>query len=133
MAIRPVEVEDVTQKYLVKRIALSIQYKGTDFCGWQRQKVGKSVQETLEKTIFSLEPFYPIKLIAAGRTDLYFHYQLQPRDQIAGILLIDEAGGIVSDRSGNKIELFSKGIVAANKQIHTEFMAMSKGLDFRKT
>ena len=74
-----------------------------------------------------------LSYVAAGRTDLYFHYQLQPWDQIAGILLIDEAGGIVSDRSGNKIELFSKGIVAANKQIHTEFMAMSKGLDFRKT
>ena len=74
-----------------------------------------------------------LSYVAAGRTDLYFHYQLQPWDQIAGILLIDEAGGIVSDRSGNKIELFSKGIVAANKQIHTEFMAMSEGLDFRKT
>ena len=71
MAIRP--VEEIIQKPLVKRIALSIQYQGTDFCGWQRQKTAGSVQETIEKTIFSLEPFYPIKLVAAGRTDSGVH------------------------------------------------------------
>ena len=64
--------------------------------------------------------------------DLYFHYQLQPWDQIAGILLIKEAGGIVSDRDGQNFELFSKGIVAANKIVHSEFMEISKGLKFRK-
>ena len=74
-----------------------------------------------------------LSYVAAGRTDLYFHYQLQPWDQIAGILLIKEAGGIVSDRLGKKIELFSKGIVAANSKIHSEFMEISKELDFRKT
>jgi len=73
-----------------------------------------------------------LSYVAAGRTDLYFHYQLQPWDQIAGILLIKEAGGIVSDRHGQNFELFSKGIVAANKIVHSEFMEISKGLKFRK-
>ena len=59
----------VFNKSISKRIALSIQYQGTDFCGWQRQKSGESVQSVLEESVFSLEPYHPVKLIAAGRTD----------------------------------------------------------------
>ncbi len=57
----------------LKRIALSIQYKGTDFCGWQKQKVGHSIQGVLENCIYSLEPYANLKLIAAGRTDAGVH------------------------------------------------------------
>ena len=46
------------------RIALLIQYQGSGFCGWQRQKVGLTVQGVLEDSIFSLEPYHSIKLIA---------------------------------------------------------------------
>ena len=35
---------------------------------------------------------------AAGRTDLYFHHQLEPWDQVAGLLLVEEAGGVVTGR-----------------------------------
>ncbi|MBN18461.1 MAG: inositol monophosphatase [Chloroflexi bacterium] len=73
-----------------------------------------------------------LSYVASGRTDLYFHYQLQPWDQVAGILLVNEAGGVVSDREGKKIKIFSNGIVAANKKIHMEFLEISRGLDFTK-
>lgn len=67
------EKKQLIHQPIVKRIALSIQYQGTDFCGWQRQKLANSIQGTLEKCIFSLEPFHPIKLVAAGRTDSGVH------------------------------------------------------------
>ncbi len=57
----------------LKRIALSIQYQGTDFCGWQKQKVGESIQSVIENCILSLEPYQPINLVAAGRTDSGVH------------------------------------------------------------
>tara|TARA_B100000029_G_C17552618_1_gene950632 strand:- start:244 stop:1119 length:876 start_codon:yes stop_codon:yes gene_type:complete len=57
----------------VKRIALSLQYDGSEFCGWQRQPEGTSVQGVLEKAISNLDPFRPIKVIAAGRTDSGVH------------------------------------------------------------
>ena len=56
-----------------KRIALCLQYDGTDFCGWQRQPAGKSIQGTLEKVISNLDPYRPIKAVAAGRTDSGVH------------------------------------------------------------
>ena len=34
------------------RIKLTIEYDGTDYCGWQAQDNGKSVQKTLEQAIF---------------------------------------------------------------------------------
>ena len=56
-----------------KRIALCIQYDGTDFCGWQRQPHGQSIQGTLEEAIRKLDSFRPIKAVAAGRTDSGVH------------------------------------------------------------
>ena len=56
-----------------KRIALLVQYDGTEFCGWQRQKQGSSVQGVLEEAISVLDPQTPIKVVAAGRTDAGVH------------------------------------------------------------
>ncbi len=56
----------------MKRVALIIQYDGTNFSGWQRQKKVNTVQETLEdalKTISSQD----IKTFASGRTDAGVH------------------------------------------------------------
>ena len=52
---------------------------------------------------------------ATGRTDLYFHHQLEPWDQVAGMLLAEEAGGIVTDRTGRRAGLYSDGIVVSNR------------------
>ena len=58
---------------LVQRIALSLQYEGSSFCGWQRQRNGHSVQAQLEAAICQLDPHRPIQTFAAGRTDAGVH------------------------------------------------------------
>ena len=53
--------------YLIK-----IEYEGTNYVGWQSQKNGKSVQQSVEtalKKIFKMK----IKVIGAGRTDKGVH------------------------------------------------------------
>ena len=57
----------------LRRIALSLQYDGTNFCGWQRQSTGLSIQQVLEEAILKLDPLRPIKAFAAGRTDAGVH------------------------------------------------------------
>ena len=57
----------------LRRIALCLEYEGSGFCGWQKQPFGLSVQGVLEEAISSLDPFRPIKSIAAGRTDSGVH------------------------------------------------------------
>lgn len=54
------------------RIKLFLAYDGTDFCGWQRQKNGVSVQETVENAIFSLTG-EKVTVTGSGRTDAGVH------------------------------------------------------------
>lgn len=58
------------------RIILKISYDGTDYCGWQRQKNGLSVQEVLENALSTLTN-EKITLIASGRTDSGVHAEGQ--------------------------------------------------------
>jgi myo-inositol-1(or 4)-monophosphatase len=59
--------------------------------------------------------------VACGRFDSFFEYNLNPWDVSAGILLIREAGGIVSDFSGKQEKLTGKEIVASNSVAYKEF------------
>ena len=57
--------------------------------------------------------------VACGRFGGFFEYNLKPWDIAAGALLVTEAGGAVSDFSGNDNYLFGKEIIAAGT-IHNE-------------
>ena len=72
-----------------------------------------------------------IAYAAAGRTDLYFHHRLEPWDQVAGILLVEEAGGIITDRSGKRAGLYSDGLIASNPTLHAGFMRKTEGSEWR--
>ncbi len=51
---------------------ITIEYVGTHFVGWQRQKNGKSIQEAIEK-VFKKILKTNIKIVGAGRTDKGVH------------------------------------------------------------
>src|SRR5210317_390457 len=55
---------------------------------------------------------------ACGRFDGYFEYGLSPWDVAAGVVLVREAGGTVTDFSNNNVPVASESIIAANKSIH---------------
>ena len=56
--------------------------------------------------------------VAAGRLDGFWEIGLKQWDMAAGVLLIQEAGGIVSDLEGNDKYFETGGIVAANPKLH---------------
>lgn len=57
----------------VKRWKLTIEYRGTDYCGWQRQEDGlPTVQQTLEDAIYKFCQ-QNITTTVAGRTDAGVH------------------------------------------------------------
>lgn len=60
--------------------------------------------------------------VAAGRFDGFFEYGLSPWDVAAGILLVQEAGGLVSDFQGGNDALFGKEISASSKAIQPIFL-----------
>lgn len=55
------------------KIKLTIEYDGTNFCGWQSQKNGVSVQDTVERALGNYFDCDFIRIYAAGRTDNGVH------------------------------------------------------------
>ena len=58
--------------------------------------------------------------VAAGRYDGFWEEDLQPWDIAAGILLVREAGGFVTDFRGADAALASGQVLAANGEIHSK-------------
>ena len=54
------------------RIALGVEYDGTDFVGWQSQVNGRSVADTLAGAV-AMVAAQRVQLFGAGRTDAGVH------------------------------------------------------------
>jgi myo-inositol-1(or 4)-monophosphatase len=63
-----------------------------------------------------------LAFVAAGRLDGFWDHALQPWDIAAGIVLIREAGGYVSDLGGGGDMLARGDIAAGNETIHREVL-----------
>lgn len=61
--------------------------------------------------------------VACGRLDGFWEYGLNEWDIAAGVLLIQEAGGIISDMDGGADYLQSGNVITANPRIHAEMHA----------
>ena len=60
----------------VRRFAMKVEYDGSSYSGWQRQKHSTSVQQTLENCLSKVAD-EPIELVCAGRTDAGVHASSQ--------------------------------------------------------
>ena len=56
----------------MRRIRLTVAYDGTDYCGWQIQPNGITIEEVLNKALFRLTG-EPVKVVGASRTDAGVH------------------------------------------------------------
>jgi myo-inositol-1(or 4)-monophosphatase len=64
--------------------------------------------------------------VAAGRLDGYWERNLSPWDMAAGMLLVREAGGFVTDLDGGDAMFAKRHIVAGNEPVHRELLALLK-------
>jgi myo-inositol-1(or 4)-monophosphatase len=67
--------------------------------------------------------------VAAGRLDAYWERNISPWDMAAGLLLVREAGGYVTDLDGSDA-MFAKGhILAGNETMHRQLLRLLKAAD----
>jgi myo-inositol-1(or 4)-monophosphatase len=64
-----------------------------------------------------------LALVATGRLDAFWELQLGPWDVAAGCLMVEEAGGRVTNPEGGPVDLDSPSVVASNGRIHGEMLA----------
>jgi myo-inositol-1(or 4)-monophosphatase len=62
--------------------------------------------------------------VAAGRYDGFWEFGLKPWDIAAGMLLVREAGGYVSDLAGGRTMMTSGDVLAANDHLHLPLAAL---------
>ena len=69
---------------------------------------------------------YPHALLAAGHVDAVVDYDLQPYDYLPLSVVIEEAGGLMTDWDGKRLTLNSDGRVlsAATPEIHAQLLAL---------
>lgn len=64
--------------------------------------------------------------LAMGRFDGFWELKLSPWDTAAGKLIVEEAGGKVTDFSGGPFNIYLKEILASNGKIHQQMMEILK-------
>jgi len=113
-----------------KRLAEAVVACGLPHYG--RGDIGLSRKETdaIQEQVAGLRRFGSAALdlawIAAGRLDGYWERDLKPWDVAAGLIMVREAGGFVSDCDGGD-DIFAKGHIAAgNETIQKELIALIK-------
>ncbi len=62
--------------------------------------------------------------LAAGRFDAYWERNLSPWDVAAGLILVREAGGFITDLEGGEAPFLTGDVVAGNETLHGELMRM---------
>ncbi len=65
--------------------------------------------------------------VAAGRFDGFYEHKLQAWDSAAGFLMVEEAGGKVTDFKGDYYSPYQPHIIATNGLIHDELVAVVNG------
>ena len=60
--------------------------------------------------------------VACGRFDGFFEQKLEPWDSAAGFLIVEEAGGRVTDFRGDAFSIYQHKVVATNGLIHAEML-----------
>lgn len=61
--------------------------------------------------------------VASGTIDIFFEYSLSPWDFAAGSIVVEEAGGIITDMKGQKLDFtHPSSVLCGNRQAHEEWL-----------
>ena len=63
-----------------------------------------------------------LAMVASGQLDAYWEFGLNPWDVAAGAVLVEEAGGQVSNMNGGAVDLINPEILASNGTLHTQMI-----------
>jgi tRNA pseudouridine38-40 synthase len=111
------------------RIAIGIEYDGTSYNGWQRQRTGDGVQERIEKALSEVAN-EPIDVTCAGRTDTGVHAS----GQVAHFDTSSERsdrGWLLGANSSLPDDIAVTGVQRVDDDFHARFSAVSRSYRYR--
>src|SRR5436305_7455563 len=107
-----------------KRLADAVVVCGLPHLGRGDLALGRAELAAVQGKVAGLRRFGSAALdlawVAAGRFDAYWERNLSPWDIAAGLVLVREAGGFVTDMDGGETPSLSGDVVAGNEAMHRE-------------
>ncbi len=100
---------------------------------WRNRRLRERIAR-LALRVRSLRIFgaaFSLAYVASGRLDGYWEQSANPWDVAAGILLVGEAGGLVTDAMGGSFNLMQSVILASNGRIHRHLVGALSGRPVR--
>jgi myo-inositol-1(or 4)-monophosphatase len=93
---------------------------------YENFKRSMTIEEKIRKAVKRVRSFgsagLELSWVACGRLEGYVDLDLKPWDLAAGSLLVEEAGGKVTDLKGHAWHPYCKEIVATNRVIHKKLL-----------
>jgi len=108
----------------MRNIKLIIEYDGTNYCGWQTQENGPSIQESIEAALMKLTG-EAIRINGSGRTDAGVH----ARGQVANFFTSSTIPGNKFSYALNNLlpeDIVIKASSEAEADFHARFSALGK-------
>jgi tRNA pseudouridine38-40 synthase len=112
-----------------KNYKLVLEYDGSNYHGWQRQKGLLTIQEVVE-TRLAIMTQTPVRLVGAGRTDAGVH----ARGQVANFLSKTQIPPARLLRGLNSLlpdDIVALELISVPKEFHARFKARSKIYEYR--
>ncbi len=106
------------------RIAIGIEYDGTAYNGWQRQKAGRGVQQEFERAI-SVVADGAVEIVCAGRTDAGVHAVGQV-GHFDTTVERSERGWLLGANSNLPDDVCVRWVKAVPDDFHARFSAISR-------
>ncbi len=95
--------------------------------GNDMKKTLENIRRFFKKPILGIRRFGSAALdlcyVASGRAAGFWEFELNPWDFAAGLLLVKEAGGRISNKTGKPLSLKKSFVVASNGKLHNEILS----------
>ena len=106
---------------------------GIPFAGKPRHSQFVAEMERLTPRVLGLRRLgaaaVDMAYVACGRFDGYWEQSLNAWDMAAGVIIIEEAGGIVTDTLGRPLDLDNGTVLASTPQLHDELLKALEPVD----
>jgi myo-inositol-1(or 4)-monophosphatase len=113
-----------------KRLADAVVACGLPHLGRGDLALGRKEIAAVQEKVAGLRRFGAAALdlawLAAGRFDAYWERNLSPWDVAAGLILVREAGGFITDLDGGEAPFLTGDVVAGNETLHRELARVLK-------
>ncbi|MGE3800769.1 MAG: tRNA pseudouridine(38-40) synthase TruA [Candidatus Kapaibacterium sp.] len=113
-----------------RRIAFKVAYDGTDFLGWQRQAMGRTVQGVIEGMLSRLNGDRPVAVVGAGRTDSGVHAEGQVAHADVEIRY-DDSELLYTLRKMSPADLVISNLQTVSNDFHARYSARRRSYRYR--